>query len=67
MDNWAGHQRRSGTTMQPAVLVAVAARSLAEHEDDVSIPQFRSLVVLASRGPQRPVDLLPPWASIPRP
>lgn len=39
------------------VLVAVAARSLAEFEDDVSVPQFRSLVVLASRGPQRPVDL----------
>lgn len=39
------------------VLVAVAARSLAEHEDEVSIPQYRALVLLASRGPQRPVDL----------
>ncbi len=39
------------------VLVAVAARSLAEHEEEVSIPQFRSLVVLSARGPQRPVDL----------
>lgn len=39
------------------VLVAVAARSLAEHEEEVSIPQFRSLVILYSRGPQRPVDL----------
>jgi DNA-binding MarR family transcriptional regulator len=39
------------------VLVAVAARSLGEHEGEVSIQQFRSLVVLASRGPQRPVDL----------
>jgi DNA-binding MarR family transcriptional regulator len=39
------------------VLVAVAARSLAEHESSVSLPQYRALVVLASRGPQRPVDL----------
>lgn len=39
------------------VLVAVAARSLAEHENDVSVQQHRALVVLASRGPQRPVDL----------
>lgn len=39
------------------VLVAVAARSLAEHEGDVSVQQYRALVVLASRGPQRPVDL----------
>ncbi len=38
------------------VLVAVAARSLAE-EVSVSLPQYRALVVLASRGPQRPVDL----------
>jgi DNA-binding MarR family transcriptional regulator len=39
------------------VLVAVAARSLADHEDEVSITQYRALVVLASRGPQRPGDL----------
>ena len=39
------------------VLVAVAARSLAEHESDVSLAQYRALVVLGSRGPQRPVDL----------
>jgi DNA-binding MarR family transcriptional regulator len=39
------------------VLVAVAARSLAEHETEVSVQQYRALVVLASRGPQRPVDL----------
>jgi DNA-binding MarR family transcriptional regulator len=38
------------------VLVAVAARSLAE-EESISLPQYRALVVLASRGPQRPVDL----------
>ena len=34
----------------------MAARSLAE-EVTVSLPQYRALVVLASRGPQRPVDL----------
>lgn len=39
------------------VLVAVAARSLVDHEDEVSITQYRALVVLASRGPQRPGDL----------
>lgn len=39
------------------VLVAVAARSLAEHETEVSLQQYRALVVLASRGPVRPVDL----------
>lgn len=36
------------------VLVAVAARSLADLDDaeDVTLTQYRSLVVLASRGPQ---------------
>lgn len=34
------------------VLVAVAARSLADLEEDVTLTQYRSLVVLASRGPQ---------------
>lgn len=39
------------------VLVAVAARSLAAVDEDVTIPQYRALVVLAQRGPQRPADL----------
>jgi len=39
------------------VLVAVAARSLAEHETEVSLQQYRALVVLGSRGSLRPVDL----------
>ena len=39
------------------VLVAVAARSLAETEEQVSLAQYRVLVVLASRGPQRLADL----------
>lgn len=40
------------------VLVAIAARSLAETSDvDVTLPQFRALVVLTVRGAQRPSDL----------
>jgi DNA-binding MarR family transcriptional regulator len=38
-------------------LVAVAARSLAGVAEDVTLPQYRFLVVLASRGPQRLADL----------
>jgi DNA-binding MarR family transcriptional regulator len=34
------------------VLVAVAARSLADLAEEVTLTQYRSLVVLASRGPQ---------------
>jgi DNA-binding MarR family transcriptional regulator len=34
------------------VLVAVAARSLADLDEEVTLTQYRSLVVLASRGPQ---------------
>ncbi len=33
-------------------LVALAARSLADCEQDVTLPQYRLLVVLATRGPQ---------------
>lgn len=33
-------------------LVGVAARSIARFSDDVTLPQFRALVVLAGRGPQ---------------
>jgi DNA-binding MarR family transcriptional regulator len=39
------------------VLVAVAARSLAEVGDEVTLPQYRALVVLVSRGPQRVASL----------
>jgi DNA-binding MarR family transcriptional regulator len=51
------------------VLVAVAARSLAEAADEVTLTQYRSLVVLASRGPQsvaalaEAVAVTPPTAS----
>lgn len=39
------------------VLVAVAARSLADAADEVTLQQYRALVVLASRGPQRVLSL----------
>lgn len=35
------------------LLVAVSARSLNEVEESLTLPQFRALVVLASRGPLR--------------
>lgn len=51
------------------VLVAIAARSLAEVGEEVTLTQYRSLVVLASRGPQgvaalaEAVAVTPPTAS----
>lgn len=51
------------------VLVAIAARSLAEVGEEVTLTQYRSLVVLASHGPQRvaaladAVGVTPPTAS----
>lgn len=38
-------------------LVAVAARSLADTEGRVSLAQYRVLVILTTRGPQRTADL----------
>ena len=38
-------------------LVAVAARSLADLAEDVTLAQYRALVVLRTRGAQRPADL----------
>ena len=51
------------------VLVAIAARSLADVGEEVTLTQYRSLVVLASRGPQgvaalaEAVSVAPPTAS----
>ncbi|RSM73217.1 MarR family transcriptional regulator [Actinoplanes sp. ATCC 53533] len=39
------------------VFVGMAARSLASLDDDVTLQQFRTLVVLVAHGPQRVVDL----------
>lgn len=38
-------------------LVGVAARSLAGRAEEITVPQFRALMILAERGPLRPVDL----------
>jgi DNA-binding MarR family transcriptional regulator len=38
-------------------LLAVVVRSLAAVEEDVTLPQYRALVVLAQRGPMRPAEL----------
>ncbi len=38
-------------------LVAVAARSLAGMAAEVTLPQYRALVILATQGPQRVTDL----------
>lgn len=38
-------------------LVGLAARSLADLDADVTLPQFRVLVILAARGPLRLADI----------
>ena len=38
-------------------LLAVSARSLATVDEDVTLPQYRALVVLGQHGPRRAVDL----------
>lgn len=45
------------TVAASRALVGVAARSLAGMSEDVTLPQYRVLVLLVSRGPQRVVDL----------
>ncbi|HEX3898201.1 MAG TPA: MarR family transcriptional regulator [Mycobacteriales bacterium] len=59
-------QRIPGASPDPATdllitasraLVAIAAKSLARVEDQVTLPQYRALVVLASRDRLRPIDL----------
>lgn len=41
-----------GLLLASRALVGVAARSIARYSDDVTLPQFRALVVLASHGAQ---------------
>ena len=56
-------EERSADELTEAVLTAsralvgVAARSLSAATDDVTLPQYRALVVLAARGPRRVGDL----------
>ncbi len=56
-----GSRRKDGDDLDRVVdtvlrasraLVAVAARSIAEVDETVTLPQFRTLVALAARGPQ---------------
>lgn len=42
----------SALLLASRALVAVATRSLDDLDDDVTLPQFRALVVLGTRGPQ---------------
>ena len=37
--------------------VGLAARSVADLDAEVTLPQFRAMVVLATRGPQRSADI----------
>jgi DNA-binding MarR family transcriptional regulator len=39
------------------VLVGLTARSLARLDVNITLPQYRTLIVLAGSGPQRVVDL----------
>lgn len=39
------------------LLVALSARSLATVDDSITIPQFRTLVILSTRGPSKVVTL----------
>jgi hypothetical protein len=41
-----------GVLRASRALVAVAARSIAQVDDTVTLPQYRALVALAARGPQ---------------
>jgi DNA-binding MarR family transcriptional regulator len=57
-DNDAAVPAHDLATVSEALLIAsrallgVAARSIAESADDVTLPQYRALFVLSSRGPQ---------------
>ncbi|GGK99824.1 MarR family winged helix-turn-helix transcriptional regulator [Mangrovihabitans endophyticus] len=47
----------SALMMASRAFVGITARSLAGIDADVTLPQFRALMVLAMRGPQRPADI----------
>lgn len=54
----AGHDELVDALLSASrAIVGLAARSLADLDADVTLPQYRALVVLASRGPQRMVDI----------
>lgn len=43
--------------MASRAFVGITARSLASLDSEVTLPQFRALMVLATRGPQRAADI----------
>jgi DNA-binding MarR family transcriptional regulator len=54
----AGHDELVDALLSASrAMVGLAARSLAGLDAEVTLPQYRALVVLASRGPQRIVDI----------
>jgi DNA-binding MarR family transcriptional regulator len=53
----AGQDAVNAVLTASRTLIAVATRSLGAAAEDTTIAQYRALVVLASRGPQRMVDL----------
>jgi DNA-binding MarR family transcriptional regulator len=53
----ASHELVDAFVAASRALVAVAARSLADLGEDVTLAQYRSLIVLRTRGPQRPAEL----------
>jgi DNA-binding MarR family transcriptional regulator len=46
-----------GLSALSRVLVGITVRTLAKLDVDLTLPQFRTIVLLASRGPQRSIDL----------
>jgi DNA-binding MarR family transcriptional regulator len=63
MDAGVGTERAGRVALVEALLatsralVGLAARSLSDLDAEVTLPQFRTLMVLATRGPQRAIDL----------
>jgi DNA-binding MarR family transcriptional regulator len=56
-DHDAGGSAVEGVLTASRTLVAIAERSLGTAAEDITLAQYRALVVLASRGSQRMVDL----------
>jgi DNA-binding MarR family transcriptional regulator len=50
-------ERERAVLFASRALVAVAARSLSDIAEEVTLAQYRTLVVLASRGPQNLINL----------
>jgi DNA-binding MarR family transcriptional regulator len=51
------HELVDGFIAASQALVDVAARGLSELSEEITLPQYRALLVLFTRGPQRAADL----------